>query len=78
MRFFIDVSRVNIDDLLVQRPDAIIRCDGNPHDCVLAVNDNIADRAILSRGCDFCGFTTYWRVADPPPKKCESCGAPPR
>jgi hypothetical protein len=35
----VDVDRVNLDDLLASysRPGAIVRCDGNPRDCVEVV-----------------------------------------
>ena len=36
--WFVDVARVNMDDLVTPRPigaELIIRCKGNPHECVM-------------------------------------------
>lgn len=76
MKWFIDVARVNIEDLLSPRPNAIIRCDGNPHECIFPVNE-CEGGDVLSFGCVFCGGVTSWRASDVPPRKCASCGAPP-
>ena len=34
--WFVDVSRVNIHDLISpHRPGKVVRCDGDPHECVM-------------------------------------------
>jgi hypothetical protein len=40
---FVDVNRVNIEDLVRAKPGNIVRVDGPPVDCLIYVADNRTD-----------------------------------
>ena len=39
--FFIDESKVNLDDLINAEPGSIIRCLGNPNECVKMIDVDV-------------------------------------
>lgn len=39
--FFVDEGRVNLQDLIHAKKGGIVRCDGNPFDCVKVVGGDV-------------------------------------